>query len=1310
MAQKPARGLSFGRSSFGLLIRMVFSLLALLVALHPAFAARAKHESPTLSPFDHRDPLQTPKQRIYSRYDPGVQAPFWGQSDAPAEDSPATAPSKLQSCTSLPVDGPLLPALEFIRQANERLKTQLPCFAIRDQERQMVESVITGTQIDTVLFWLRQFARSQAMVVWIFPEGPRRLRWQVQVAGEQAPGLRFVDVHTIEMVAGRLGQHDIAAELPRIRKFLGIQTMQQSPWFADDLVQLRLETLGYSYYWQALGMGRMRLVLEAGHKIRRIKFHGHFPLSARELRSEIPQSAQIGRLSPLLCEEELASPRRGARGRKARKQRLQQLPCAQDDIACHQWRLEVIESLQNYLQSRGYLDATVQVSLQCNAGQDQAQLHLWLDRGPLYRIDSSKIRLRGDAAKLPDFVQRQIEREFLPLRINLGRNVLPNVYNQRRLDGIKERIRLRLSEPDRSFGSYFRPGQRPYPNAAVDIKVLPNKGKKGTRASRRLAVDVDIDLGEALQVQFAPRFTPELTYRPLSIRRPVLLRQLQLFSRREAPSAVIAQAEASKLRAFLQSRGFPLAEVQGEYQDFQSLQRLRFEIDEGPTATIQSISVHSSDNVPPKLARQLNAEWRRDRKLNRRGYFSDNEALQDLGLLTELYRNAGYPCANAYVKLAFWPKGLTTSGAFAAISASSLLQGGGGTALWPTDLDESGLEAIRSLERTKIYLEFNIVAGPRLLVADVPPPKFVSAPPSVAGIRDDLITTKGRWGPRRILYKTPLGPEEHDPSTPIPVNTDLQRNTENAITQKYQEAGHPLAETRLKWKVILDPDQPAITVRELRELADPETGICNAYYLPETIPAEAEIYVYEGGRGKFGDTVFRGNFKTRTRTLEKELLYRSDQPYTRSAVERSVQGIESLGVTRAVGTTPFPIGCTEAGARDCEVHHAFEIREASDLFMDVRYGLGAATLNPLYVFIQPTFPNLAGTAWRLRLDGSYGFDLVGNRNNIDICDRAQCFERRAGGEFSRAHLPGMNVGVQLGGQYQRRMTPARGEVITINATGRLNWRLRNGLAFYTGYRFQRANLSEDMVKPIGGSSGTWVNRAYAVVRDNTGLIEGGLQYNRLDNPFNPSRGYLINVDLAQASRWLGGGDWWSKIDISWQHFIPLNRLSPRLSLRYALRYGQIFPFRFLDTQTAPKIWRYYGGGSFDLGIRGIQPETLLADVEEIPAAFGPSTLRIRAQGGHLRLLGTFALQWVSVRDLFGGKLAHSIFYDSGYLLQDFQNAHWGRDYRHSVGVNALKFDINLATLALGYAVLLPPNRRVFDDRNGRFVFDVGITF
>jgi outer membrane protein assembly factor BamA len=317
---------------------------------------------------------------------------------------------------------------------------------------------------------------------------------------------------------------------------------------------------------------------------------------------------------------------------------------------------------------------------------------------------------------------------------------------------------------------------------------------------------------------------------------------------------------------------------------------------------------------------------------------------------------------------------------------------------------------------------------------------------------------------------------------------------------------------------------------------------------------------------------------------------------------------------------------------------------------------------------------------------------------------------------------------EIAGQVQRRVTPARGRIDSALGQVRLTWPINDKWQVYVGYLVQAANVSKSLVKPrpaSGTSCGTagnlpctFPNRSEAIVADRTAALQTGAAWQRVDNPFNPDKGFIATADAMLASPWLGGQDWWFRYEFGWQHFIPIPRTNQRLGFRYSLNYGHAIPIPNApgaDTRSIPEVWRYFGGGTVDLGLRGIEPQTMLIDIEEIPGPFGLKTLRPVAQGGHIRALGTVALQVVSVRNVFGVRLAHSLFMDFGILTQRWQQVRFGRDLRGSVGINALKIDVRIATVSLGYAILIPNviwpgNVRPTDDKNGRFVFDVGATF
>jgi outer membrane protein assembly factor BamA len=515
-------------------------------------------------------------------------------------------------------------------------------------------------------------------------------------------------------------------------------------------------------------------------------------------------------------------------------------------------------------------------------------------------------------------------------------------------------------------------------------------------------------------------------------------------------------------------------------------------------------------------------------------------------------------------------------------------------------------------------------------------------------------------------------------------------------------------------------------------LADPDIGMCQAYTSGTAVEVETELSVYEGRRGTFGDTLLRGNFKTRGWALRRQFEYKSGDVYDRSRTDATLTNIEGLGVSESVEVTPYPVDCeleTDApNPNQCVVHHVLEMREAKDVAMNISGGLGFATLDPIYLFLNPRFPNMWGTAWDFEVLGHYGFNTQSVPAGVPFlgdCAGQACYERSVRGNLIRPRIFGTRFTLDVGGTYQLRLTPARGRIESAIGTLNFSAPINNRLQIFFGYLIQRANISQDVVKPAfdpsvpdRGSPPGVINRRDAIVADRTAGLRVGLTYNNTENPFNPDKGVIASADALFASPIFGGIDWFVRLDAGFQHFIPIPRTDNRLNFRYSLRYGQAIPLPGLpitDTRSVPEVWRYFGGGTVDLGVRGLLPETMLVDIEEVDEGAGVTRLHYTAQGGHIRALATIALQVVTVKDFLGGSIAQSLFFDFGVLAQKWSQLQFSRDFRRSVGVNFVKWDIKFVTLALGYAVLIPNaiapgNVKPIDDRNGRFIFDVGITF
>lgn len=1095
-------------------------------------------------------------------------------------------------------------------------------------------------------------------------------------------------------------------------------------------VTRELERLGYRTSFRATGPGTIALSIRLGRAIRRVEVHGYVPLSEREVRRVLSLDSRPGSLARGGCTD----------NKKVLETRPD--PCAEGDLACQAWREAEVERLERYLFDEGYLKATAELSLECGRpGTTRARklraaqevvLHVYLDKGPAYRVRAMKV-----TGNLSTQDQRWIRRVFRP---TVGPFIpIPKRVTRRHIEQARERVAREYAQPRSGPGRGTRRQlELPYPGVVVDTN-FDRLEPESLPAGRELPLEVDVQLGEGVQTEFSGND---------HIGAGRLRGELQLWDRREPATSTTALRESENLRAYYQSRGFLLAEVTGDRQDYGSLKKLRFEIREGPKVRIRDVTLVRPPDVPEPVMDFIEDSWRSERQVAPRGSFIDSEARSDLATVLAAYNEQGYLCATARMRVAFWPEGLSEPGANAAIDPLTEIAEPGQPSWLERGMDARGLAAIRQNNRASLYVVIEVVPGPRVMTSGRESVRYLEEPiPPSREIRYlPESPSGGEWGLPRILRDGPLRRPDDERAGGIPLRLTLARETERDIAKRYRTSEYPVADAEVRWKMAT-PDGASVSVASAERLTDPSVGLCKIYGADKVALVDTELSVYEGPKGQFGTLLVRGNFKTRSRLILRERPWREGDPYDATKVDELRRRVEGIGVTESVVIDEHHVGCEWDDSGPCVVHHVVTIVESKDRSLDLAWGFGAATLDPLYAFVRPTFPNIGGFGWDLSLEAHVGTNLP--RLNQRFCGGEDCYERSARASFVHRRIFGLDPTAEISGQIQRRVTPARGQIDSALGQARLAWpfhfdrsrvRARAGrrersriyddeLRIYAGYLIQVANISKDVAKTSLGvieACGTGQNqdcrppdRGEAIVPDVTAGGIAGMVWERVDNPFNPSDGVIGSFDGMIASPWLGGRDWWMRGELSFRHFIPIPRTDDRLNFRYSLRYGHAIPlptFPGATTTSIPEVWRYFGGGTIDLGVRGIEPQTMLVDIEEIPGPYGSVRLRPLAQGGHIRALGTAALQFVSVPNFLGGKLAHSVFMDLGVLTQNWSQVRVGRDLRRSVGVNFIKWDINIVTVSLGYAVLIPDaiwpggNVRPTDDRNGRFVFDVGATF
>ena len=1093
----------------------------------------------------------------------------------------------------------------------------------------------------------------------------------------------------------------------RLRRVLGLEPGNLSP----DAIRAQLQQLGYRARYLAHSKGRLVVEVEPGRSIRRVRVHGHIPLSKADVQRELSINARPGALAHGTC-----SHPRALRGDE--KPPI----CPADDLACARWQGDEIARLKRFMFDKGYLRGDATFGLACGRKNDEVDLHIYLTKGPAYRVPWKQLSVVGN---MPRADQRWLRRAFWP---RIRATPFPARVTRDSLEDSKERAERRYAEPrDNVIQATANPQlSLPYPQIQIDTSYEDLREGE-VPAGNKLPLAVKVDLGRGVKTSFLGN----RSYSDLRLRG-----QMQLFKRREAPSDQAAVREAANLRAYYQSKGFLLASVRGRYEEFGSTApgALYFQISEGPLVTIRGIDQVITRGVPPRIAAEIERDFDKARKLKRGGRLTEAWIIDDLTALLQRYNDRGYLCSTAGVRVAFWPEGLDRKGEHSDVDVDTILRREP-TAAWATrDFDAAGLRQLMARKRANLYVRVTIEPGPRVFSARRDEQvRYLDDPiPGDRNIDDLPVHQDGTWGAKRIFSDTPMRRSGDTRPGGVAVTPSLDREVEEAVIDRYRDSGYPVADAEIRW-LYTDPGGAVKSVPNARRLADPDIGMCQAYTSGTAVEVETELSVYEGKKGVFGDTLLRGNFKTRAWVLKRQFGFKPGNPYDRSLADDTRNNIDGLGVAESVSITPYPVGCdldvssgkvVDLAGEPCVVHQVVEMRERNDVSMKLSGGFGFATLDPFYLFLHPEFPNLWGTGWDFDVLGHYGFNTSGVPAGVPFlgdCAGARCYQRSVQGNLTRPRIFASPLTFSLGGTYQLRLTPARGRLESAIGTLTFTYPINAKWQAYFGYLIQVSNISQDVVKPafdpsvpIGGSASI-TNRRDAIVTDRTGALQFGASYTNVDKPFNPDDGFMASADVKLASPYLGGIDWFIRADLSWQHFIPIPRTNNRLSFRYALRYGHVIPISGLGTTSAPEIWRYFGGGTTDLGIRGLLPETMLVDIEAVNQGGGIERLHYVAQGGHIRALATIALQVVSLQDFLGGKIAHSLFFDFGVLTQKWSQVQFARDFRRSVGVNFLKWDISIVTLALGYAVLLPNaiapgNVKPIDDRNGRFIFDVGITF
>lgn len=751
----------------------------------------------------------------------------------------------------------------------------------------------------------------------------------------------------------------------------------------------------------------------------------------------------------------------------------------------------------------------------------------------------------------------------------------------------------------------------------------------------------------------------------------------------------IKRAE-NMLRQSYEARGFPFAQVRGREVIQDRLdRRLIFTINEGPQLQITRVAFSGVTAFTEEEARR-GFGTQAFGLFDSGGYLQTEQLLSDFLRLEERYREAGYMQAQVT--------------GFA------------------VELNDAG---------DGITIRVNVNEGAQTVVERVD------------------VTGYQMVAPGRIqqLLEVKAG----EPFVPLRVQADQSR-----LIQRYGTIGYPRVKVttgcrRLGGEPVscqaprLPPGCRRTSFEDYSggacqwyESATP-TLVCQRLHQDESCVFEEGVvddhvvvhhHVEEGPRVRVGEILLKGNFRTRSPIIFRELPLETGELLD---VQRLIEGqgnMRSLGLFDSVSIETIGLDDEEPDGEDQVASLIISVEESRSRFLDFRFGVEGRDLltdgrrllltgeaqytnNNLRGSGQRFRPRLIGALDTLELPGLWaGRSRGGGAPNLDVLFGAELIYNHPRFLKSQTGISKLHLTItpfylldQLGVSTTQATT-----ALVLREEWGLRMELRKELfewleRFYITFGVEAKQAAtwtpEDLV--VDGERIFSPRRA-------TAKFVPELTWDRRDSPLNPRRGFylqfkpeLVSGDaLAQGGEDLIGDSYW-RLSLSASYFFSFWE---DFTFGQGLYAGQISPL--FDRQTlVPPDERFYLGGVGS--VRGFATNTL-----------GPTGSRQQPTGGEFLLNYSAELRYPLMRQwsLYG-----ATFFDAGLLVDCFDDGgdrhtgqcyanafprgDWASQIRVSAGLGIRFLIVDQIPLLFDYGVVL--NRRPGEEL-GSFHFNLGYTF
>lgn len=413
--------------------------------------------------------------------------------------------------------------------------------------------------------------------------------------------------------------------------------------------------------------------------------------------------------------------------------------------------------------------------------------------------------------------------------------------------------------------------------------------------------------------------------------------------------------------------------------------------------------------------------------------------------------------------------------------------------------------------------------------------------------------------------------------------------------------------------------------------------------------AEVVFEVNQNSYTERGRTFYAGNFRTKEKILDRELVMKAGDPFSLQKMLQGQQNIRSMDIFRSVAF--HPVGLKE----QLDTIHMFtELEEEKPFYFEATGGY--ASEKGLFATSTLGDHNFFG----LNKD----FKVGGEVSETGYRGESRIFEPR---------FLSTRISSDLGAFFERskpfNQTFGTDRIGT-NLVFARKWKKR--IKGELGFRYERR-------KNFARDSQTETDDLYdprSVL-----VMSPALSYDSRDNFMNPKSGLfmLLGTDVSRG------------IENSLDNYIQYNSdlrgyVTPleRLTLAARGSFGRIEPYG--SKGTVPQDQLFFLGGT--TSIRGFDENLFLTDAGGDPV------------GGRIKAVGN-----AEVRIDLGWNVELSFFYDIGYLEQT-SAPHRAENVRYSTGAG-LRYVTPVGAVGLVYGHKLNPEP---DESPGRVHFSIGYTF